>query len=75
MSVSWDYVLKYILVGDAGVGKVGLFIFSASWNMLNPFLATGVYHHPYAVLVWSLELTIASWLEQSTRTTYRQAIP
>lgn len=22
MSVSWDYVLKYILVGDAGVGKV-----------------------------------------------------
>lgn len=24
MSVSWDYVLKYIIVGDAGVGKVCL---------------------------------------------------
>lgn len=24
MSVSWDYVLKYILVGDASVGKASV---------------------------------------------------
>lgn len=73
MSVSWDYVLKYILVGDAGVGKVGLFVFSAPWNMLNPFLATGV---PPSIQPGANNYLMAMCcLEQSTCTTYRQAIP